>query len=242
MLTYAHRGFSGEYPENTMLAFKKAYETGCEGIELDVHLSKDGHLVVIHDETVDRTTDRTGFVRDFTLRQLQEINAGTEEAFEGIPSFEEYCIWVKDLPLITNIEIKTNRYYYPGIEEKVLEMVGRYQLKQKTLVSSFNHASLWKIKSLDPDFKCAMLLNSKSIGNIGPYAKAMGMEFFHPDGTTLTPDEVKECHEQGIMVNVWTVNDMALLKRVINFGVDGIITNFPDMVKVWIENSKEIKK
>ena len=131
MLTYAHRGFSGEYPENTMLAFKKAYETGCEGIELDVHLSKDGHLVVIHDETVDRTTDRTGFVRDFTLQELQEINAGTEEAFEGIPSFEEYCIWVKDLPLITNIEIKTNRYYYPGIEEKVLAMVEKYQLQKK---------------------------------------------------------------------------------------------------------------
>ncbi|NBK21906.1 MAG: glycerophosphodiester phosphodiesterase [Spirochaetia bacterium] len=242
MITFAHRGFSGEYPENTMLAFEKAYESGCEGIELDVHLSKDGHLVVIHDESVDRTTDKTGFVKDFLLSELTTMNAGTETSFEGIPSFEEYCIWVKDLPLITNIEIKTNRHYYPGIEEKVIQMVKSFHLEKKVLVSSFNHASLWKVKTLDPCIECAMLVNSKGIGNAGSYAKAMGMEAFHPDGTTLTEEVVKGCHSQGIKVNVWTVDDMALLKKVTKWGVDGIITNFCDVVKLYIENHRECAK
>jgi len=238
MITYAHRGFSGEYPENTMLAFRKAYETGCEGIELDVHLSKDGHLVVIHDEQVDRTTNSTGFVRDFTLSELESMNAGTETQFEGIPSFEKYCIWVQDLKIVTNIEIKTNRYYYPGIEEKVVQMVHKYHLDQKVLVSSFNHASLGKVKTLGSTIPCAMLVNSKGIGNAGSYAKAMGMEFFHPDGSTLTEEVVKECHREGIKVNVWTVDDIALLKRVIGWNVDGIITNFCDVVKHWVSNQK----
>ena len=242
MITYAHRGFSGEYPENTMLAFRKAFESGCEGIELDVHLSKDGHLVVIHDEQVDRTTNATGFVRDFTLSELISMNAGPETVFEGIPSFEEYCIWVQDLPLITNIEIKTNRYYYPGIEEKVVQMVHKYHLEKKVMVSSFNHASLWKVKTIDATLPCAMLVNSKGIGNAGAYATAMGMEFFHPDGSTLTEDVVKQCHAQGIMVNVWTVDDMALLKRVIGWGVDGIITNHCDVVKLWIAKHKELSR
>ena len=240
MITYAHRGFSGEYPENTMLAFRKAYESGCQGIELDVHLSKDGYLVIIHDENVDRTTDRIGLVKDFTLDELMGMNAGTPFLFEGIPSFEEYCIWIQDLPLITNIEIKTNRYYYPGIEEKVVEIIKKYTLEKKVLISSFNHASLWKVKTLNPVLPCAMLINSKGIGNVAHYAKAMGMEFFHPDGSTLTKEVVKECHAQGIQVNVWTVNDMALLKQVINWGVDGIITNFPDIVTSWVANKKEI--
>ncbi len=239
MITYAHRGFSGEYPENTMLAFEKAYETGCEGIELDVHLSKDGHLVVIHDELVDRTTDRTGFVRDFTLEELKGMNAGTELIFAGIPSFEEYCMWVQETPLITNIEIKTNRWYYPGIEENVVRMVRRFHLEEKVLVSSFNHASLWKVKTLDPSIRCAMLVNSKGIGNAGSYAKTMGMEAFHPDGTTLTEEGVKECHAQGIEVNVWTVDDIALLKRISQWGVDGIITNYPDVVSWWVATQRE---
>ncbi|MGB4406740.1 MAG: glycerophosphodiester phosphodiesterase [Sphaerochaeta sp.] len=239
MITYAHRGFSGEYPENTMLAFRKAYETGCEGIELDVYLSKDGYLVVIHDEQVDRTTDRKGYVRDYTLSELESMNAGTANVFEGIPSFEKYCIWAQNLNLITNIEIKTNRYYYPGIEEKVVQMVQKYNLEKKVLISSFNHASLWKIKTIEPTFPCAMLVNSKGIGNAGSYAKAMGMDFFHPDGSTLTQEVVQECHAQGIMVNVWTVDDMALLKRVISWNVDGIITNFCDVVYSWVVKHKE---
>lgn len=234
MITYAHRGFSGEYPENTMEAFRKSYDSGCEAIELDVHLSKDGHIMVIHDETVDRTTQSTGYVRDFTMAELEGMDAG---GGEGIPSFDRYCAWVQDLPLITNIEIKTDRHYYPGIEEETIAKIKEYKLEDKVLISSFNHATLWKVKTLMPSLPCAILVNSKGIGNAGIYARTMGMEYFHPDGSTLTKEVVEQCHDQGVKVNAWTINDMGLLKKLVTWGVDGIITNHPDVVKLWIDTN-----
>lgn len=238
MKTYAHRGFSGEYPENTMLAFKKAFEVGCDGIELDVHLSKDGKLVVIHDEKLDRTTDATGYVKDFTLAELQSINAGSKECFERIPSFEEYCLWVKDLPLETNIEIKTNLHYYADIEEKLIAMLKKYDLMKKCIISSFNHATLWKVKTLAPELRCGCLLNSRGMGNAGTYVETMGMQYYHPDCTTLEEAVVQDCHAHGIGVNVWTINDMASLQAVMKWNVDGIITNYPNIVHHWVQAQK----
>ena len=128
MRVFAHRGYSGKYPENTMLAFREAEKTGADGIELDVQLSKDGELVIIHDETLDRTTTGKGYVKDYTLSELKAFNAsvikGDTFAPEAIPSFEEYCKWVKDTHLITNVELKTSIVYYPEIEEKLTEIRG----------------------------------------------------------------------------------------------------------------------
>ena len=144
MKVFGHRGYSGMYPENTMLSFQKAADTGCYGIELDVQLTKDGQLVVIHDETIDRTTDGTGAVVDYTFEELRRFDAsaikGGTHGFQPIPSFEEYCEWVKDRDLVTNIEIKSGVYYYEDIEEKTVEMVRRFGLTDRVLFSSFNHA------------------------------------------------------------------------------------------------------
>ena len=116
MKVVAHRGYSGRYPENTMLAFQKAVEAGCDEIELDVQLTKDDVVVVLHDERIDRTTDGAGYVRDYTYEELKQFSAA--KCWDGkydrmaIPTFEEYCIWVKDEPVTTNIEFKTSIYYY----------------------------------------------------------------------------------------------------------------------------------
>ena len=111
MKVFAHRGSSGTYPENTMLAFEKAVEEGCDGIELDVQLTRDGHVVVIHDEELERTTGTKGFVRDYTLEELKKFDAGKVKdgafGFQGIPSFDEYCEFAAKKGIITNIEIKT---------------------------------------------------------------------------------------------------------------------------------------
>ena len=135
MKVYAHRGYSGKYPENTMLAFRKAAETGCDGIELDVQLTKDGKIVVIHDETVDRTTTGTGRVKDYTYEELIKLDAaklfGGKYGFCPIPSFEEYCQWAAGQDLVTNIEIKTGVYYYEGLEEKTVESRDEKQLDEK---------------------------------------------------------------------------------------------------------------
>ena len=157
MKVFAHRGYSGKYPENTMLSFKKAAETGCDGIELDVQLTRDGIVVIIHDETIERTTDGTGEVKDFTYDELKKYNAdmvfGGKHGFEPIPTFEEYCQWAKDQDLITNIEIKSGVYYYEELEEKTLELVRGYGLEKKVFFSSFNHVSLIRLKELAPDIQ-----------------------------------------------------------------------------------------
>ena len=115
----AHRGYSGKYPENTMLAFEEAAKTGADGIELDVQLTKDGQVVVIHDERIDRTTDGSGWVKDYTYEELKKFNAarvkGDQFGFQPIPSFEEYCAWAKNQSLFTNVELKTSIIYYPEV-------------------------------------------------------------------------------------------------------------------------------
>ncbi len=242
MKVFAHRGCSGKYPENTMLAFKKAAETGCDGIELDVQLTKDGKVVVIHDESIDRTTDGNGFVKDFTLEELKRFNAdevcGGTYGFEPIPAFEEYCIWAKDKDLITNIEIKTGVYYYEGLEEKTLELVRKYGLEKKVIFSSFNHTSILRLKELAPDIKCGALLDHAGLGNAGYYCNRYHFEYYHPGVKGLTKEQVMNCKEYGTKVNVWTVNDMYVLEQVFEWGCDGVISNFPEICKRWAE-SKE---
>ncbi|MGE4583171.1 MAG: glycerophosphodiester phosphodiesterase [Sphaerochaeta sp.] len=226
MNVFAHRGYSGLYPENTMYAFEMAAKAGCKAIELDVHLSQDGKLVVIHDETLDRTTDAKGFVRDYSCKALQKVNAGNADMFQPIPSLDEYCNWAKRHGVTTNIEVKTNLYYYPGIEEKVLALLKKHDLVEQTIISSFNHGSVITMKRLEPSIRCAFLVGSRGLGNAGQYANLFGVEYFHPDGSTLTKAAVEECKAHGVGVNVWTVNDLGMLRSMMDWQVDGIITNY----------------
>ena len=147
---FAHRGFSGKYSENTMLAFQKAIEVGADGIELDVQLTKDGELVIIHDETIDRTTDGKGYVVDYTYEELSKFDASYiyrgKFGFNKIPTLKEYFELVKDLDFITNIELKTGINEYLGIEEKVYQIIKEYKLEKKVIISSFNHFSILRMK------------------------------------------------------------------------------------------------
>ena len=144
-----------------MLAFQKAFEVGVDGIEIDIQLTKDEELIVIHDTTVNRTTDGKGYVKDKTLNELQELNAAHKfpeiRDREKIPTLQEYFDWVKEKPLATNIELKTNVFEYPGIEEKVVELIQEYRLQHTIIFSSFNHYTIQKLKALDPTIKCGLL-------------------------------------------------------------------------------------
>jgi glycerophosphoryl diester phosphodiesterase len=142
---------------------------GCYGIELDVQLTKDGEVVIIHDERVDRTTDGTGWVRDYTLAELKKLNAAAvwngKYGFEPIPTLEEYCQWVKDTSLVTNIEIKSGVYYYENLEEKTLELVKKYGLEKRIVFSSFLHSSITLLRKLAPDIPCGALVEYDDLGN-----------------------------------------------------------------------------
>ncbi|MDR1901011.1 MAG: glycerophosphodiester phosphodiesterase [Treponema sp.] len=243
MKVVAHRGYSGLYPENTMTAFKKAAEAGADEIELDVQLSKDGAVVVIHDESLKRVTGQTGWVRDFTLEELRGFDASVlysgEFGFNPIPSLDEYFSWVKTTAITTNIELKNSLYYYEGLEEKTIELVRKHGLEGKVIFSSFNHASLFTCKKLAPAIPCGLLVEHADVGNAGLYAKTCGMEYYHPDITTLTRETVENCRIHGIELNVWTVNDMAGLLRLEAWNCRGVITNYPAVCKVWFtKNAK----
>ena len=234
MKNFAHRGFSGKYPENTMLAFQKAYEAGADGIELDVQLTKDGQVVVIHDEKVDRTTNGTGLVRDYTLEELRKLDASYiytgEMGFNPIPTFEEYCAWVAGTDLVTNVELKTGVYPYPGIEEKVWELLQKYQLEEKVIISSFNHFSVLRMKELAPSLKYGLLEESWLLAP-GAYVASAGVACYHPYHGSLTADAVAEVKSHHIEINTFTVNDEDSVRRLRALGIDIVIGNFPDMVK-----------
>ncbi len=233
MKVMAHRGYSGAYPENTMLAFRKAAELGADGIELDVHATRDGVLVVHHDERVDRTTDGSGRICDLSYEEVRKLNAArlwSCYAPEKIPSFEEYCEWAAGQALFTNIEIKTDNTYYPGIEQKTWDMIAKYGLEKKVLFSSFNHFSLTRLRSIVPDYvELGALVEHESGVKVypGAYCEAAGFRCYHPPIAALNDENVKDCKEHGIRINVWTVNDLAGLEKLCAWDVDGIITNYP---------------
>ena len=229
---FAHRGFSGKYPENTMLAFSKAVEIGAEGIELDVHFTKDGEIVIIHDETIDRTTDGTGFVRDYTYEELSKFNAyGRFEGqfeFQKIPTLREYFELVKDVEgFITNIELKTGIFEYEGIEKAVIDLVKEFGLEDRTILSSFNHFTVMRCKEYDPSIKTGFLVESWIIG-MGEYTKSHDIDCVHPIFVNLKPELYAEMKNAGREVNTWTVNEYEDIRRLADMGVDALIGNYPD--------------
>ena len=228
---FGHRGFSGKYPENTMLAFRKAVEAGVDGMEFDVQLSKDGEIVIIHDEKVDRTTDGKGNVRDMTLAELKKLDASA--AFKGvygkneIPTLREYFDYIKDKDIISNIELKTGVFVYPGIEKKVCDLIAEYGLEERIILSSFNHETIMRCAEVAPEIKRGFLSEDWLV-NFGRYAEENGAACCHPNCICLHEENVKEMHDRGREINTWTVNEPENIKRLSSLGVDALIGNYPD--------------
>lgn len=233
MRIFAHRGYSGKYPENTMLAFEGALKLSVNGIELDVHKTKDGKLAAIHDESIDRTFLGNGLVKDYDLRDLKKLENRDEKFRENIDSIigtlEEVILLVsfKD-DFVLNIELKTDIIHYNGIEEDVLEMLDSYDMIENTIISSFNHESLKICKKINKNIKTAVLY-SEPIEDIVNYAKELGVYAIHPDYKLVDKSLIKKCHENNILVNAYTVNEKEDIERLIEEGIDGIITDYPNI-------------
>ncbi len=229
---YAHRGFTGRYPENTMLAFRKAAELGVDGIETDVQMTKDGVLCLIHDETVNRTTSAKGYIKDMTWEQVKNIDASCNifdrHGFCGIPSVEEFLAFVKESGIDVNFELKNSKIYYPYLEEKLLDMIKVFGVEDKVMISSFNNASVVKFKKLAPEIECGFLIGGAGIEHAGLYCSEMGVEYYHPEFRSVTPEVKRDCDDYGIRINTWTVNDRPSLRNMIKLGVNSVITNYPD--------------
>jgi len=231
----AHRGFSGKYPENTMLAFKKAYEAGADGIELDVHLTSDGEVIICHDEEIDRTSDGHGYIKDLTLKEIKNhrfLNGMDKVEFESeedikAPTLNEFMEWFRDTGMIVNIELKNNIFRYPGIVEKVLGICKEYGVSERVIISSFNHHAIKDVKAADETIRCGFLTAS-SILEPGNYTRYHGAECYHPLFISLAPEDFKNLKDNGIEINTWTVNEEEHMEPLMKIGTDGIITNFPD--------------
>ncbi|MGX7394751.1 glycerophosphodiester phosphodiesterase [Carnobacterium mobile] len=228
---FAHRGSKGTHPENTLLAFEEAVRVGSDGIELDVHLSRDHELVVIHDETVDCTSNGKGLVRELTLQQLKRLDAGSwfSEDYTDcrIPTLQEVIDFLIDSQFkgTLNIELKTDHYIYPGIEEKVMELTDKKEIQFKLVFSSFNYQTLIRLKKLNPAVEIALLFEKNGRDLLVLDTDIM-VTMWHPSllwfrEKTLT-DEVKTA------VRLWTINQSQELEYCFNQRVAGVITDYPE--------------
>lgn len=233
-MIFAHRGFSGYYPENTMLAFQKVTEESlADGIEMDIQLTKDGEIVIMHDEAIDRTTNGSGWLKDYTLAELKTLSVGVNmKGFfprQTIPTLREYFAWVRTTKLITNIELKTSVFDYPGIEEKLVALVHEYKLENQLWFSSFNHYSVARLQKLLPGANCGLLVDAW-LTDAGKYCADRHAATLNASSAFCAqPGIADELHAHGVKLQTWTPNERELLKRLADNNVDVLITNYPDI-------------
>lgn len=234
-LVWAHRGASAYAPENTLAAFRLAAVQGADGVELDVQLTKDGELVVAHDETIDRVSSGTGFIKDYTLAQLKEFTfqkTHPEYADCRIPTLREVYELLKPTELTVNVELKTGVVLYEGIEEKVLKLTEEMGMKERVLYSSFCHSSLLTLKKRDPSVRTGLLYSDGWIGVPAYGRNVVGVDALHPALWHMqAPGLIQEAKELGLALHVWTVNEKEEMERLAGAGVEAIITNRPDLCR-----------
>jgi glycerophosphoryl diester phosphodiesterase len=231
-LIIAHRGASAYAPENTLSVIKKAIEMNSDGIELDVQLSKDGHVVIIHDSTVNRTSNGNGKVKNLTLKQLKDLDYGSwfskEFKNESICTLEEVFCYLKDYKGLINVEIKKEWLQFNSIEKKVADLIAKYDLRDRTIVSSFSTLSLLKIKRIDKNIQTGILYSS-STKRLILFAEFFKMDAIHPWYQNVTKDVKKIAVKDNLKINTYTVDEPKEIKKLADLGVDGIITNVPDI-------------
>ena len=232
-LVIAHRGASAHAPENTLAAFDAALRLGAHAIELDAKLSADGRVVVIHDATVNRTTDGKGRVSNMELAALQALDAGSffSEEFRGehIPTLDEVFEMVVGTRILINVELTNYTTPQDALVERVCALVRHYSLEKRVLFSSFLASNLTKSRRLLPEVPQGLLALP---GWLGWWSRSFGFNFgdfeaLHPNVRDVTPRQVVRVHRLSRRILVWTVNAAGDIRQLFSWGVDGIITDDP---------------
>ena len=245
----SHRGANMVAPQNTIAAFRKSIEIGCDGFETDIHLTKDGIPVICHNFTIDETSTGKGAVKDMTLEELRAFDfgkyKGDEFIGEKIPTLDEFLELSKtmgDDMKVLDIELKSEHFGEAGTElaEKTIDAVKNHGLFDQLLISSFDPALLVVCKKIDKNCKTGILYspNSTMGFKIGlrpiSFAKEIGADALHPFYMYVNKAYVKKAHKAGLQVNPWTVNNEKTVKKLLKFGVDGIITDNPGLVNMLL--------
>lgn len=240
-LVISHRGANRYAPQNTLPAFKKACELGTDGFETDVHITKDGKIVLCHNYTIDATSDGCGEISNKTLADLKGYDFGKyfSNKFKGteIPTIDEFLSFVETTNItVLNIEIKSPKQNETAIVRETLKAVHEHGLDEKLLISSFDPKLLMEAKQLDKNCKTGFLYapNSKTLLQMGwkplKFCKEIGADAVHPHFLFVNEAYVEKAHKMGLQVNPWTVDSEKTIDKMIDLGVDGIITDFPDVV------------
>lgn len=231
LLRVGHRGAKGHAPENTLSSFTIAAGMGVNVVETDVHLSKDGQVVLIHDHTVNRTTNGRGYVKDMTLAELKALDAGSwyDQRFAGerIPVLDELLVWARDRVAIA-IEIKNGPIYYPGIAEKVIAALRRHDMLRQAILISFDHLVVREAKTLAPEVAAGILYVGGLADPVGA-ARAADADALHPHWAYVTADLVRTAHAAGLAISPWNPNDLPTLRMLNELGVDSVGTDYPEL-------------
>ncbi|MDR3541289.1 MAG: glycerophosphodiester phosphodiesterase [Desulfosporosinus sp.] len=245
MKVLGHRGAAGSAPENTQISFAKGLEYGVDGFEFDVQLSRDGEVVVCHDERIDRTSNGMGWIKDLTLQELKHLDFGSWftklPVCQEIPTLRELLEVFASLNLELNVEIKSGLIQYPGIGEKVVNLLGEFDQLDNSIISSFDHQLLLNLKQHYPRLKTGILYDSAPI-KPWLYAKFLKAQYLHPAWYFVTPELVKSSAVLGIEINTWTVNSSFAAAKVKTARVSRIITDYPQCFQkgaageaIWLE-------
>ncbi|MBM4760995.1 glycerophosphodiester phosphodiesterase [Bacillus sp. B15-48] len=242
---YGHRGSMGQFPENTLLGFREAIIAGVDGIELDVHMTKDKEIVVIHDEQLNRTTNGKGFIKDLYLSEIKEYSAGIKFSdyedsweMEKVPTLKEVFELLAPFDTELNIELKTSEISYGGIEEEVLSIVKQYGKGRKVVFSSFHLPSLMRIKQLDPTAEIAWLL-FYPIGHPQDHLETFQFESLHLFKSIVLTD-IDTWKPVAQSLRLWTVNETDELQQLLALEVDTIITDFPQRAIIIRDENKKL--
>ncbi|MEW5719037.1 MAG: glycerophosphodiester phosphodiesterase family protein [Chloroflexota bacterium] len=242
-----HRGAAGEAPENTLAAFRRGLEVGADAIELDVHLSKEDELVVIHDPRLDRTSDGTGLVRDLTLAEISRVNAaakfkgGTDYGVQRIPTLQQvYDALGSRANIQVEIKVDAQGNRYPGIEQKVIEVVRRNNAVARTSIGSFDFPTLQEVQRLEPQLQRVAFISTAYLGKKGMRAQgpdeiaaelvAVGAQGVGVEKSYLAKPLITAFKQAGLIVGAWTVDDFVEMWNLIDLGVDMITTNRPNLL------------
>ncbi len=240
-LIISHRGANKYAPQNTLPAFEAALEIGTDGFETDLHITKDGHVVICHNYTIDETSDGEGKISDMTLEQLKSHDFGSYFSKEfketKIPTIDEFLSLIEKTDIeILNIEIKPPKQKETAIVRETIKAVKEHGLFDKLLISSFSPDILKEAKQIDKNCRTGFLYGPNSpttpfvAWRIFSYVKSLGCEAVHPHFIFVNKKYIKKAHEAGIKVNPWTIDLPEIIDNMIKWGADGIITNLPDVV------------
>lgn len=246
----AHRGSNKKAPQNTLPAFRQAIEENTDGFETDVHLTRDGVPVICHNYSIDETSDATGLISTYTLNELKMLDFGAyfSEEFRGttLPTLDEFLDLVAPTDTdIINIELKCPKEGMHQLVSKTMDAIKAHGVLDRVIISSFSPKILKLCKITEPRCKTGFLYptNKPEVCRpvfVNPFfiAKSIKADYLHPASISVTLPLVKLAHKMGMKVNVWTVNDEFTVKRLLSYGVDGIITDCPGKVREIIEKNK----